>query len=133
MGNAMPIVANQRHPTVSAVAAEQGPFDYLLPGKKQWFSLRETGEIIGMSESFVENLFDAGKLDTVHAYNGADGQRLTKRVHRAAVIDLLAKTACYDPGAKLQLFLSRLREFTPDQLRTIVTVAQRQIAAAAAR
>ena len=115
----------------SAVIPAQSPFDYLLPGAKQWFSLRETGEIIGMSESFVEKLFDAGKLDTVHVYNGGDGQRRTKRVRRAAVIDLLARTGCYEPGAKLQIFLSRLREFTPDQLRTIVTVAQRRIAAVA--
>ena len=129
----MPVATIQRKPAAPISSAEPGPFDYLLPGKRQWFSLRETGEIIGMSESFVENLFDSGKLDTIHAYNGGDGQRLTKRVHRAAIIDLLARTACYDAPTKLQVFLSRLREFTPDQLRTIVTVVQRQLAAAEGR
>lgn len=122
---------NMKPPLHRPVAVPKGvSFDYLLASRKQWVSLRETGEIIGMSESFVEKLFDSGKLGTVHSYNGANGQRQTKRVHRAAVIDLLTRSACYDAETKLQSFLSRLREFTPDELRTIITVAQRQIAAA---
>jgi hypothetical protein len=105
--------------------ASASPFDFLMPESRQWFRLGEVAQLIGMSEGFVEKLYDEGTQLSGHEFNAGTGQRLTKRVPRAFVVALLIKSARYEAGAKLPAFLSCLREFTPEELSAIAAAAGR--------
>lgn len=98
-------------------------FGWLVPSK-QWFKLGEIAKIIGMGKTFVENLYDEGRLLSGHTHNAGTGQRRTRRVPRAFVVALVVKTAGYDAETKLQAFTSCLSEFTAAQLRQIAALAE---------
>jgi hypothetical protein len=106
----------------SQIETDTPRFDFLLPATKQWFHLGEIAKLIGMSESFVEVLYDRGEISG-HEYNAGTGQRMAKRVPRAFVVALLVKSARYNAETKQQAFLSCLHEFSADQLRQIATAA----------
>ena len=99
-----------------------GRFEYLLPVTKQWFRLGEVAVVIGMSESFVEALYDQGRIFG-HEFNAGTGQRMAKRVPRAFVVTLLTKSARYESEAKLQAFLGCLCEFSAAELHQVATAA----------
>lgn len=64
---------------------------------REWFTLRQAGEALGLSESTVEKLYDAGKL-TGHSHNAGRGEREHKRILRLAVVAYAMRTADYDDG-----------------------------------
>lgn len=102
-------------------------FDWLL-GDRQWWSFKAVEGITGLSDSFVEKLWDDAQHDlhiSGHEYNGGKGLRNTKRVARAFVVQLLVKSARYDAEQKLHAYLSCLREFSAADLLTISREAQR--------
>jgi hypothetical protein len=61
---------------------------------KEWFTLREAGAVLGLSESTAEVLYDRGEL-TGHSHNAATGQRKAKRVLRCALVAYAIRTADY--------------------------------------
>jgi hypothetical protein len=61
---------------------------------KDWFTLRECGAVLGLSESTAEVLYDRGEL-TGHSHNAATGQRKAKRVLRLALVAYAIRTADY--------------------------------------
>ena len=115
-------MAEVRNDRRAQIAEGAQRFAYLLPATKQWFLLGEVAAVIGMSESFVEALYDQGRI-CGHEFNAGTGQRMAKRIPRAFVVALLTKSARYESEAKLQAFLGCLCEFSPDQLRQLATAA----------
>jgi len=93
-------------------------FDWLL-GDRQWWTLKAAAAVLGMGESFVEKLFDAGVQLSGHEYNAGAGARMTKRIPRAFLVALLINTARYDASTRLEAFVSCRRHFTPDERRRI--------------
>lgn len=91
-------------------AIAQEFFDFDVP-RKDWHTVTEVAGYIGMRETFVIGLIDAGKLDA-HAHNGQreiDGKKEYKqrrRIHRRAVLEYLLRTATYIPAD----FVARLCE-----------------------
>jgi hypothetical protein len=76
-------------------AAEQATME--LPFRvphKEWFSQREAGAVLGLSESAVEKLYDSGAL-TGHSHNAAKGERYAKRILRVSLIAYAIRTADY--------------------------------------
>lgn len=117
------LVANVRH----AAARDTLQFDWLL-GERQWWTFKAIESVTGLSDSFVEKLWDDAQHDlhiAGHEYNAGKGQRMTKRVPRAFVVTLLVKSARYTASEKLDSYLSCLREFTREELITISREAQR--------
>ncbi len=99
-------------------------FDWLVPAKP-WFTPREVGNLVGMSDCFIEKLLDEGRQIAGHEYNGGAGKKFSKRVPRAFVINLLIKSARYDAETKLEAFLSCLREFSQQELLVIAEAARK--------
>ncbi len=114
-------------PVRQAAAKATLQFDWLVPHKPS-FSFREVCGITGLSDSFIEKLFDAGRELSGHEYNGGRGERMTKRVPRAFVIALLIKSARYDADTKRDALVSCLREFDAADLLIIAEEARKQIA-----
>ena len=61
---------------------------------KEWFTLREAGVVLGLSESTMEVLYDRGEL-TGHSHNAATGQRKARRVLRVSLVTYAVRTADY--------------------------------------
>jgi len=107
-------------------------FDWLL-GDRHWFTFKELEHLTGMSDSFIEKLWNDHEHETHvsgHKYNAASGSRNSKRVARAFVVRLLVKTAQHTSEEKLQAYLSCLREFPREQLLQIAQEAYARAAQA---
>jgi excisionase family DNA binding protein len=85
-------------------AIAQDFFDFLVP-RKEWHTPEEVAGYIGMKQSFVYELIEAGRLDS-HNHNAGSELKLRRRIHRTAVISYLLKTASYEPAD----YVSRLCE-----------------------
>lgn len=107
-------------------------FDWLL-GDAQGFSFQRLSGLTGMSDSFLEKLWDDKSLPlhiSGHEYNaGKKKARNTKRVARVFAMRLLVATARYTGEEKLNAFLSCLREFSAEELLRVIAEAQRTIEA----
>lgn len=66
---------------------------------KEWFTLREAAELMGLSESFVEKLYDGGSQLAGHNHNAGAGVRMSKRVPRVWLVAYLTRTATYDDAS----------------------------------
>jgi hypothetical protein len=75
----------------AAKATLQLPFR--IPNK-EWFTQREAGAVLGLSESMVEKLYDSGAL-TGHSHNAATGRRSAKRILRVALVAYAIRTSDY--------------------------------------
>lgn len=111
-------------------AAEAAPqFDWLL-GDRQFWTFKALAALIGMSDSFLEKLWDDARhplhVDG-HAYNGGTGARISKRVARAFVVRLLVHSAQYDAGQKRDAVASCFREFSPADLMLLRTQLEAEL------
>jgi len=86
----MPPQAAPRKVTRSSCAVGQLQFDWLL-GERQFWSLKSAAGLLGLSDSFLEKLWDSGRLSG-HEYNAGRGQRQTKRIPRVFLVALLTET-----------------------------------------
>jgi hypothetical protein len=112
--------------TRNAAAKATLNFDWQVPFKPS-FSLKEVAAMTGLSDSFIEKLFDEGSQIAGHEYNGGKGERMTKRIPRLFVITLLVKSAKYDAETRVDAIISCLREFKGHELLNIAEAA-RQLA-----
>lgn len=111
-------------PVRIAAAKSTLQFDWLVPHKPS-FSFKEVCAITGLSDSFIEKLFDAGRELSGHEYNGGRGERMTKRVPRTFLVALLIKSARYDAETKRDALVSCLREFGAADLFLIAEEARK--------
>lgn len=89
-------------------AAEQATL--VLPFRiadKEWFTLREAGAVLGLSESTAEKLYDRGEL-TGHSHNAGDGLRTHKRVLRLSLISYAIRTADYTDDMLIRSLVDEL-------------------------
>lgn len=97
-------------------------FDWLL-GDRQWWTLAAAASVCGVSESFLEKLFDEGKQLSGHEFNGGRGARMTKRIPRAWLVALLVNTARYGAATRLEAYLSCLKHFSREEREQIARAA----------
>ena len=105
----------------SSIAAGQLQFYWLL-GERQFWSLKSAAGLLGVSDSFLEKLWDAGQISG-HEYNAGRGERQTKRIPRAFLVALLVETARYSSESKLTAFISCLRQFAGAELDQVIAAA----------
>jgi len=121
----MPVQTRQKMTPRSLIGAGQLQFDWLL-GERQFWSLKSAAGLLGLSDSFLEKLWDQGQI-AGHEFNAGRGERLTKRIPRAFVVALLVRSANYSSEAKLQTYMSCLREFGEIELQQLVREAEAEI------
>jgi len=101
-------------------AAEKATLE--LPFKipaREWFSLRGAGEVLGLSESTVEKLYDRGQL-TGHSHNAGRGERVHKRVLRVSLLAYALRTADYkDNDSLVDSLCSSLHQCSREQQRRV--------------
>jgi hypothetical protein len=110
----MPLAAPVR--TAAARSTLELPFN--VPAK-DWFPLREAASICGMSETFMEQLFDAGEKISGHKHNARDGRRWTKRIPRVWLVSYLVRTAEYDDPALVDALVGCLRFCSREQQKRV--------------
>jgi len=71
---------------------------FAIPAK-EWFSPREAALVLGLSERFIEKIYDEGRQLSGHSHNGATGARMTKRIPRIWILSYLLRTAEYDDAS----------------------------------
>lgn len=106
------------------VAKDQLQFDYLLGDPSiVWYPIKEAARISGMSQRFILEAYELGKISG-HSHNagvarkrkeGSDRRRHTKRIPRWWLAAYMAQTADYDGPMKLHLGLQTLRAFDRDR------------------
>jgi hypothetical protein len=112
-----PIAAKiNRAPEAKTLAPLELPFG--IPTKGM-FSLREAAAVLGMSESFVEKLYDAGRELSGHEHNAGDGLRVTKRIPRVWLVAYMVRTARYDNETLVDALLAALRLCSREQQRRV--------------
>ena len=121
-----PQAAPRKVTTRSSISASQLQFDWLL-GERQFWSLKSAAGLLGVSDSFLEKLWDAGQISG-HEFNAGRNLRMTKRIPRAFLVALLVATARYSGEAKLQAVISTFREFGVTDLRTMRAAIDAEIA-----
>lgn len=102
-------------------------FDFMLGVRKQ-FRVRDAAEILGLSVSFVEKLFDEGRQLSGHEHNGGAGKRQTKTIPREWMAAYLLKTARYDNAMRLQMAREVLDTFqNPADLAELINHLNQRI------
>ncbi len=74
---------------------------------KEWFTLRQAGGVLGISESMAEKLYDMGELSG-HSHNAATGVRFHKRVLRSSLVAYAIKTADYTDDSLTDAYVAAL-------------------------
>lgn len=110
--------------TAPSPRQDELPFEL---GFREWHSPRSVGEVIGMSEGFVEKLFDEGRQLSGHVHNAGRGVRETKRIPRVWVAAYLMRTARYDLDTLVQAITAGFRRLSTPLLRRIVAAAEAEI------
>jgi hypothetical protein len=106
-------------------AAERATLElpFRIPNK-DWFTLREAGAVLGLSESTAEVLYDRGEL-TGHSHNAATGQRKAKRVLRVALVAYAIRTADYTDESLTDALLGCLPHLPAPALLRLAIEARR--------
>lgn len=112
--------------TRSAAANATLELPFRVP-PQEWFTLRQAGAVLGLSESTAEKLYDRGEL-TGHSHNAGRGERDHKRVLRAAVIAYAIRTADYEDASFDQLLLDSLRHLSAPRLLALADALRRMAA-----
>lgn len=92
---------------------------------KEWFSLAEAGALMGLSDSYVEKLYDAGRQLSGHSHNAGTGQRMTKRIPRVWLVAYLTRTAGYDDASLDDALIACLPHRPRTSLLRIAAACQR--------
>lgn len=97
-------------------------FDELFPDKKEWFSPKEVGKIIGRSDQFVRNSIYCGKI-MGHISNGiksrGDEERTYIQVQKKMIILYLLETANYTSDMFFNNLSYILRHCSGEQLQRV--------------
>lgn len=110
-----------------AAAAATLSLPFRMP-PQEWFTLRQAGAVLGLSESMVEKLYDGGAL-TGHHHNAGQGQRLHKRIPRASLIAYAVATADYADESLADAYVAALTHLPAETLLRIANAARQLIAA----
>ena len=109
-------------PTVRRAAAESTlEFDWLL-GYRQLWTFKSLTALTGMSESFLERLWDDPRNRqhiSGHEFNAGTGKRMSKRVSRVFVVRLLVTSARYTADQKRDAVTALAREFNAADCQAI--------------
>lgn len=92
---------------------------------KEMFTLREAAAIMGLSESFVEKLYDAGVQLAGHSHNAGTGARMTKRIPRVWLVAYMIRTAHYDDASLADALLGCLPRLPAATLLRVAATASR--------
>lgn len=95
---------------------------------KEWFTLRESGAVLGLAESTAEKLYDQGAL-TGHSHNAGKGLRDHKRVLRISLIAYAIRTADYTDESLADALVACLRHLPPATLLRLAEEARKRAAA----
>lgn len=111
-------------PAKIRAAAEQATLTlpFTIP-PQPWFTLREAGKALGLSETTAEVLYNKGELTGHSHFAGPKGERGHKRVTRASLVAYATKTADYTDEAILDAFISALGNLPPQSLLRIAKQA----------
>lgn len=90
---------------------------------QEWFTLKQAGAVVGLSESTVEKLYDSGQL-TGHSHNAGAGLRDHKRVLRIALVAYAIRTADYDDESLGESLISCLGHLPPATLLRLAEKAR---------
>ena len=118
--------ASVRHAAAEATL----PLPFGFPDK-EWFSIAEVAKLCGMSETFIEAVFDKTEHEGKgplggHKHNAGKGRRRTKRIPRAFVITYVLGTATYDNGGMIDEFVRVLYHQSEETLRQVSDAALRR-------
>jgi hypothetical protein len=86
---------------------------------KGMFSLREAAAVMGMSESFTEKLYDAGRELSGHEHNAGAGLRVTKRIPRVWLVAYMLRTARYENTTLVDALIAALHSCSREQQRRV--------------
>jgi hypothetical protein len=119
----------QALPVRQAAAAATFALPFALPEGREWFSVHQVAELSGMSDRYVEEAFDAGRILSGHVHNsrGLDGARMTKRIPRAWVIAFLAETARYELTDLADALERGLRNYSVELLLRLRGALEREL------
>lgn len=84
---------------------------FAIPAK-EWFLPREAGEVLGLSERTILELYDQGQLSG-HHHNAGTGKRDSKRIHRTWLITYATRTADYDDAGLIDAFCACAPRLSP--------------------
>lgn len=90
----------------TAAARDTLSLPFRIP-PKEWFTLRESGSVLGLSESMAEKLYDLGDL-TGHSHNAGRGERHHKRVLRISLVAYAIRTADYSDDSLAEALVAAL-------------------------
>lgn len=91
---------------------------------KEWFGPREAGEVLGLSERTIEELYDRGAISG-HRHNAGEGKRMTKRIPRAWLVAYALRTADYDDESLAEALLATLPHLPAATLLRLAEQARR--------
>jgi hypothetical protein len=92
---------------------------------QEWFTLRQAGAVLGLSESMIEKLYDQGAL-TGHSHNAGEKKlRETKRIPRIALVAYAVRTADYTDESFLDALLACLPALPPPSLLRLADQARK--------
>lgn len=111
----------------TAAARETLALPFRIP-PKEWFTLREAGAVLGLSESMAEKLYDLGHL-TGHSHNAGRGERHHKRVLRTSLIAYAIRTADYDDESLADALVACLAHLPKPTLLRLAEDARKRAAA----
>lgn len=115
----MALAAPVRH----AAARDTLALPFRVP-LQDWFTLRQAGAVLGLSESTAEKLYDAGQL-TGHSHNAGRGERAHKRVLRTSLIAYAIRTADYADESLADALVACLPHLPADTLLRVAEHARR--------
>lgn len=97
-----------------------------LPAK-DWFSKADTARAIGMSVSFVEKIYDEGRISG-HAHHGGAGLKSVRRIPRAWLVAYLLNSAEYKSEDLAEALERCLSSLSLHQLHLLNVSISREIA-----
>lgn len=91
---------------------------HLLKNEKEWYTPRDVGEILGVSDQFVRNAIKQAEL---FAYNESNdnNKRCHRRVHKQGLLMYLMKTANHTTTEFQNAVLAIIERFSIKQLQAL--------------
>lgn len=95
-------------------ADEQLSFSWLVP-PQDFFSAKEVAGRLDMSPQFIRDCLEDQRIKG-HGYQGKSGQYKTWRIPKAAVVELVANSANYEPEELVEVILNLIDQLPPEAL-----------------
>jgi hypothetical protein len=111
-------------------STSQSHFDYILSLKRDWFSSKEVALVLGKSDQYVRNAYEAGQL-LGHAMNGSarrgEEKRKTYQFHKEGILLFLIQTANYEPQDFMRALEYIISNRTTEQLKALQVLIHKRI------